>query len=289
MPPVPFGDFSKSVTDLFDKSGFGADKKIKQTFKTAPVLGGPVTVSTEVKNFTDYSKGYNTKVSAKWKHSCGFSVDKFDNDLSKGTVLETSFNKFAVKGLSVSANMTRSYGDKGKATFPVELKYENDMLASSLATDTSLSSLTANLTLAHDGLTVGTSLKFKDGIGAPSDYPISLSYSSKSYVAAIEATNELKTFTLLGSYKATPELTVAAKFMVPDGDKKNMSLVGIFNTGDSYGTKVAAMYSDSSEKAKTLECAVTAKPVQQVEAGCALALPLKEGGALKWGLTFTLG
>jgi len=286
MPPVPFGDFSKSVTDLFDKSGFGSDKKIKQTFKTPPVLGGAVTVSTEVKNFTDYSKGYSSKVSAKWKHGCGFSVDKFDNDISKGTVLETSFNKFAVKGLSVAVNMNRTYGDKGKVTVPVELKYENDLLASSLATDTSFSAVTANLTLAHDGLTVGTSLKFKDSL---TDYPVSLSYTGKSYVAAIEATRELKTFTLLGSYKATPELTVATKFMVPDGDKKNMSFVGIYNTGDSFGTKVAAMYSDSSDKPKTLECALTAKPVQQVETGFALAFPLKDVSGFKWGLTFTLG
>jgi len=294
MPPVPFGDFSKSVTDTFDKSGFTTDKKIKQTFKTPEIFGGAVTLSQELKGFNDFGKGsgFNGKISAKWKHSCGFSVDKFDNDVSKGTVLETSYNKFAVPGLSLAVNMNKAYGDKAKVSFPVELKYQNDVINTSLATEApGFSSFTANITMASEGVMVGSSLKFKDGLGAPSDYPISLSYTHKDYVAGIEATNQLKTFTLLGLYKATPQLKVAGKFMIPDQEKKNVALAAVYSLNDEFNTKVASMYSydTGAKKEKTLECSVVANPVKQVETGCALAFPLSDFSKYKYGLTFTLG
>lgn len=288
MPPVQFGDFSKSVTDVFDKNGFTADKKIKQTFKTPAVFGGAITVSQEIKGFDDHSKGFGGKISAKWKHACGFSIDKFDNDVSKGTVLETSFNKFAVPGLSVAVNMSRSYKD-GKSKFPVELKYENEFFASSVATEApGFSGVTANVVLAAEGITVGSSLKF-NGVAAPTDYPISLSYSGKDYVAAIEATNELKTFTLLGSYKASSQLKFAGKFMIPDKEKQNVALAAVYNLSDEFDTKLAGMYSHDQKKEKTIEFAATAKPVNQVETGFALAFPLSDPSNYKYGLTFTLG
>lgn len=291
--PVQFGDFSKSITDLFDRSGFTADKKIKQTFKTPEVMGCPITVSQELTGLDDFSKGYSSKLSAKWKHACGFSVDKFDNSLAKGTVLETSYNKLPVDGMSVACNMKNA---KGKCVFPLEVTYENDVIAGSLATQApDFKDITANMTLASEGLMVGSSMTFKGGAAAPSDFPISLSYSGNGVAAVVEATDELKTFTLLGSYKASPKLKLAAKFLVPDGEKRKMSLVGVYNLGGDYNTKVAGMFSQASgfkgkdNKAATLECAVVAKPLAKVETGCALAFPLAKPEDFKYGLTFTLG
>lgn len=259
------------------------------------VFGGAITVSQEIKGIDDFAKGFGGKVSAKWKHACGFSVDKFDNDLSKGTVLETSYSKFPVKGLALAVNLKKTYGDKGKTVFPLELKYDTDVVSGSLATTApAFKEYTANLTLATEGLLVGTSLQFKDG--KASDYPISLSYSSKSYVAGIEATNQLKAFTVLGSYKVTPDLKVAIKALVPEGDKKSTSVAATYNLNDAFESKIAAMYSQAAgfsdkkdNKEATLECAVIAKPVKQVETGVALAFPLSSPTSFKYGLTFTLG
>lgn len=293
MAPVQFGDFSNSITDLFDRSGFGADKKIKSTFKTPPVCGGAITVSEEVKGLDDFSGGFSAAVSAKWKHACGFSVDKFDNSIKKGTILETSFNKFSVPGLAMSVNLNKC---GGKTTFPLQVKFENDVVATSLSSCApDFASVTANVTLAAEGLMVGSSLEFKGGSMSPKDYPISLAYKKSGYNAACEATNELKTFTLLGSYAASDQLTVASKVMIPDGDKDAVSLVGVYKLNDAYNSKAACMYSHASgfgkkgDKAKTVEVALVAKPLKGVEAGCALGFPLGDLGAYTYGFNFTLG
>lgn len=294
MAPPQFGDFSKSITDLFDRSGFGNDKKIKATFKTPPVYGGAITVSEEIKGFDDFEKGFAAKVSAKWSHACGFAINKFDNDLSKGTVLETSFNKFSVPGLNVAVNMKQSYGKAAKQVFPLEVTYSNDFLATSVATEApGFKECKANLTLATEGLTVGTSLTFASG--SPTDYPVSLKYASGSYAAACEATDEFKCFTLLGSYKASSQLSLGGKFMIPDGSKDKVSVVGKYNLQDEFGTKVSAMYSHANgfgkkgDKPKTLEVSVVAAPLAKVETGVALAFPLSNLGAYTYGLNFTLG
>ena len=248
----------------------------------------------EIKGIDDFAKGFSAKVSAKWKHACGFSINKFDNDLKKGTVLETSFDKFSVPGLSVAVNMNKSYGKDAGVKYPVEVSYENDVVASSIKTTApGFKTCTANLTLATEGVSVGTALTFAGG--SPKDYPISLMYSGSGYAAAVEATDELKAFTLLGSYKVNSQLSVAAKAMIPDGSKDAVSLVGVYKLNDDYNTKAAFMYSHKSgfgkkeDKAKTVEVAVVAKPLAKVETGCALAFPLANVGAYTYGMNFTLG
>jgi hypothetical protein len=258
------------------------------------VLGGAITVSEEIKGFDDFSKGFSGKIGAKWKHACGFSVNKFENDLKKGTVIETSFSKFPVDGLSVEVNMSQSYGKDASNKYPLAVNYENDMLAASVSTSApDFKSVTASCVLSTDGLMVGSSLSYSNGgIG---DYPISLSYTGPGYVAAVEASEELKCFNILASYKATPELTLATKVMIPDGSKEAVSFVGVYKLQDEYNTKLAAKYSHASgfgkkgDIAKTIECAVTANPLPKVETGAALALPIANMSAYKYGLTFTLG
>lgn len=294
MAPVQFDDISKGITDVIDRNGFGTDKKIKQSFKTPAILGSSVTVTQELKGFDDFSKGFNGKISAKWKHACGFSINKFENDLKKGTVLETSFNKFGVDGLSVDVNVQQKYAKDAKNDYPVAVNYENDMVAASVSTSVpEFKSITANCVLATEGLMVGSSVKYTNGgIG---DYPISLSYTGPGYMAAAEATEKLRRFNILGSYTVTPDLTLATKVMIPDGNKESVTLVGVYKLNDECNTKIAAKYSHSSgfgkggDQAKTIECAVTTKPVPKVETSAALSFPLSNLGAYKYGLTFTLG
>lgn len=247
----------------------------------------------EIKDIHDYSKGFAASINAKWKHPCGFAIDKFDNSVKKGTVLETSFSKFSVPGLSVGVNMTSS---GSKTTFPLKVEYSNDVVATKVSTCApDFATITADMTLAAEGLSVGTSLAFAGGAMSPKDYPISLAYKGAGYNAACEATNELKTFTLLGSYKASDQLTVASKFMIPDGSKDQVSLVGVYALKDAYNSKAACMYSSASgfgkkgDKPKTVEVALVTKPIKGVEAGCALGFPLANLGAYTYGLNFTLG
>lgn len=245
-------------------------------------------MSEEVKGLTDFSKGFAAKVSAKWSHACGFSVGKFDNDLKKGTVLETSFDKFAaLPGLSVGVNMNLSHGDKGAATFPVEVTYENDMVATRVATTTALKDVTADVSLATEGLMVGTELQYKGG--DLKDYPITLKYSGPDYEAALQASKNLSVFGLLAKYKASSELTLASYVALPDYPTK-ATFCGVYNLGGDYKTKVAGQYSyEKGKKEKTLECSVVSKPVSGVESGFSLALPIANLGSYKYGFSFTLG
>lgn len=285
MPPQ-FDDITNSVEDVWDRAGFGEDKKLKSTFKTPPVYGGAITVSEEIKGVGDFSKGFAAKISAKWKHACGFSVNKFDNDLKKGTVLETSFDKFGVPGLSAACNMKTTYGDKGKTVYPLEVKYENDVAACSVAsTAPAFKDVTASLTLATEGLMVGTALECS--AGNVKDYPIKLSYDAGDYTCAVGAKNELKCFGLYGKYKATSELTLASYFQIPDKTSE-MILCGVYKLGGDFKTTLAGKYSEKNAK-KTLECSAVAKPLKGVDTGVSLALPIGNFGAYKYGFSFTLG
>jgi len=279
-----FADISKPINDLFDRSGFGTDKKIKQSFKTPPVFGGAISVSQEIKGIDNFEKGFAGKISAKWKHACGFSVDKFDNDVKKGTILETSYSVKGVDGLSVACKYS-------KKSTGLESSYASDVVAATVSTTSEFKAVSCDVALSTEGLTVGTSLAMgPKGLG---DTPISLAYSGGSYVAAIEATDSLKTFTLLGSYNASKDLSLATKFMVPDGGKQKCSLVGVYKLGDEFNTKVAGMYSMASGFGKSdsaaVDIAVTAKPLSKVETGCALTIPTAKPECFSYGLTFTLG
>jgi len=247
------------------------------------VCGGPITVSQEVKGINDFSdKGFAAKVSAKWSHACGFAIDKFDNS-SKATVLETSFSKFSVPGLKAAVNMNQTYGAKASTTFPMEVSYSNDLLATSLSTQyPDFNAIKANVTLQADSLTVGTSVTYKGG--AVTDYPLSLMYAGGDYAAAVEATEKLKTFTLLGSYNVNKQLTLAGKFGIPDGG--NMSFVGKYKLNDEIGTVASAKFSAAS---KNLEVAVKATPVAKVDTGAALSFPIDNVGGYTYGFNFTLG
>jgi len=288
MAPPQFGDITDSIADVWDRAGFGDDKKVKIQFKTPEVYGGAITVSEEVKGVTDFSKGFATKISAKWEHASGFSINKLDNDLKKGTVLETSFDKFsAVPGLAVGCNMNMSYGDKGSTTFPLEVTYENDIVAAGLSTTTALKDVTADLTLATEGLMVGTQLQYKGG--DLKDYPITLKYSASDYEAALQASKNLSVFGLLTKYKASKELTLASYVSVPDYPTKAV-LCGVYNLGGDYKTKVAGQCSyEKGKKDNTLECSVVSKPLKGVEFGSSVVLPVANLGAYKYGFSFKLG
>mmetsp|Transcript_66785 Transcript_66785/g.150843 ORF Transcript_66785/g.150843 Transcript_66785/m.150843 type:complete len:287 (-) Transcript_66785:279-1139(-) len=283
-----FGDFSKKTNDLFGKSGFDAGSfKVKQTLVTPPVLGGKVTVSEEITGIDDFSKGFSGKISAKWKHACGFSIDKFDNDKKKGTVLDMSYSKFPVPGLKASCGWT----SKGK--MPVACEYANDVVAAKFSTDAgSFSSCTADLCLSSEGIMVGSSLSLSNSKGsfAVKDYPISLGYSGNGYTAAVEATDKLKKFTLLGNLSVSKELTVGSKFQVPDGGKEMFGVVGVYKLGDEYNTKVACQFGYETGKSdKAIDVGVTTKPLKGVEAVCALNLPLANASKYTCGFGLTLG
>lgn len=287
MAPPQFGDLTKSIDDVWGRAGFGEDKKVKITFKTPKVCGSAITVSEEVKGVTDFSKGFQAKVSAKWSHSSGFAISKFDNDLKKGTVLETSFNKFPVEGLAASVNMNCSHGDKGCASFPLEVTYSNDLVAAGLNTSTAFKDVSADLTLATEGLMVGTQLQYKSG--DLKDYPITLKYTAGDYEAALQATKSLSVFGLLTKYKVSPDLTLASYVSVPDYPTK-ATFCGVYNLNDDFKTKVAGQFSyEKGKKDKSVECSVVAKPLAGVESGFSLMLPLANLGAFKYGFSVTLG
>jgi len=292
-----FGDFSKATNDLFGKSGFDAGStKVKTSFKTAPVLGGSaVSISEEITGFDNFASGFSGKISAKWKHACGFSVDKFDNSVGKGTVLETSYSKFPIAGLSASCGIKSK---AGKTEYPLSCEYSNDMLAAKFATEAStLKSCTADLCLSSEGIMVGSSLTLtqgKDSKLAVKDYPISLSYSGGLYTAGVEATDKLKSFMLLGNAKVSSDLAVGAKFLVPDAGKESCALVGVYKVGDEFNTKVACQFSyetgvGKKDKEKSIDVGVTTKPLKGVEAVCALNVPVANAAKYTYGLGLTLG
>lgn len=287
MAPPLFADFSKNVSDILSDD-FGDKKFLKAKTSTPAVMTGKVGVTSEtsLSNFAG-------KLSAKWKHKCGFSLDKVAFD-AKGAKYEASMSKLA-KGLVVKAtgklNMSSPLDTVG-------LEFQDDMVAAACKTDTKFSGAQASLVLGHDGVQVGGSLVFKKDDGV-SDYPLAIGYGDQAFFVAASAEDKLRKFGIAGKYVLSDELTLAlcgsSGLEFSKGSPNKLELGAAYKVNGTTTAKCKYAFVDGQKSGNnpgSLEAAVNASPLKAVNLVCGLAIPLSDVasvGSYKYGAGITLG
>lgn len=294
MPPK-FADFSKDALDLLGDD-YGSKKYFKVKYSTPPVQGCAVGFTSETNYMTATAKPGKPavpgalfgKLSAKWKHACGFSVDKLALEKDGTPKLELSMSKLmpGVK-LGCTSDLRKKQGN-------VSVDYNDDLVSAGLKAKSTFDEAEAAVVLAHQGLQVGGCLSYtaKDKL---QDYKVALGYAMPLSFLSLAASEKLKKFTLIGMHKPMPELTVAlcgSSKLEAEADKAKESSLEL---GASY-----AVATDLSVKGKyamakgerpknSLECAVNYDLLKKVKLIGGLEVPIEAPSSYKCGLGINLG
>jgi len=287
MAPPQFDDFSKTVTDILTDD-FGEKKFLKTKYTTPDVMGNSVGVTSEVS-----LKNYSGKLSGKWKHDCGFNLEKLSMD-GKGMKYEASFSKLT-PGVTLKAN---GEVNLSKPITKVEAQFTQDTLTSSVTTDSSFDSTTASLVLGHDGIQVGGAVNFKrtDGI---QDYPLALGYGDSKYFAALSAEDKLRKFGLAAKYVVCEHFTVAfaghSGLEFSNGSPNKAELGATYKMNKTTTAKAKYAFVDgqkSGNNAGSLEAALNTTPLKKVNLTAGVAIPIAgiaDLNSYRYGAGITLG
>jgi len=200
-----FGDIDKSISDLL-KDDF--DTKCFVKVKTAGPWGSTVTTNTAL---DCKAKTTNTKLSVKYPHASGFTLEKLEITSDGHLVTETSLTGTA-PGLKIEF---KGDDDKTKgdliATYvapQVTLATELDVLG--------LNKLKASATSGNGPVTAGASAVVNLGKTSVEDINIAVGYAAPQFYGVVKA-KDFKDFTGLVSYSVNNKLNVAAQ--VNHGEK----------------------------------------------------------------------
>lgn len=281
-----FEEFDKSTTDIFSDD---FDSKYSLKIKSAGPCG--LTLTTNTTAWAPAKKGKDgkpaekppaltTKVSAKWAHKSGFTLDKLELDSAGALTTETSLTS-AAPGLKLEF--------KGNDTNKGDLSFTYNH---SLATVTgkidalNLQSAGASINAGTGPLTAGASADLTlDRLAVKSStFGLGVGYTlNKTLFAGLRVNNNLTEYKGLVQYAAAPNLTLA----------------GTVSTGGKDGTLgvVGTVYKcnpDTTIKVKASSNAVINASVKQAFPnklniiGTA-EVPAKDLSSYKVGVNITLG
>lgn len=201
-----FGDIDKSIKDIFEDD---FDTKSSLKVKSSGPWGTTVTSNT---SFNTKDKSSTTKLSLKYPHASGFTLEKFEYKHDGHLVTETSLTG-AAPGLKLEFK-----GDDEKAkgdliatyTVPaVTLTSELDIL--------NFGKLKASATGGQGAVTAGVSAHFDLGKQNLDAVNIAVGYTAPNFYGVARACNTFKDFSGSAKYQFNDKLTLAAK--VNHGDK----------------------------------------------------------------------
>lgn len=266
-----FNDIDKSINEIFDDD---FDVKCGLKVKTAGPWGSTVTSNTTL-NCKDHST--STKLSVKYPHSSGFTVEKFEIAQDGHINTETSLTGAAPNlKLEFKGNDEKSKGDV-IATYKipkVTLVAELDILG--------FSKLKASATSGQGAVTVGASVVANLAKSSLDTVDVSVGYTAPKFYGVVKAADTFKAFSGSASYNVSDKLTVAAK--------GSHSAKGV-------GGAAAAIYAccpNNTMKFKAGTCgALTASVKRSYEKKftvvAAVSTNANNVSDFKWGVTSTLG
>jgi len=187
-----FKDFSKPVTSVLEDD---FEEKNKVTASVQGPYGIKVKVEDEIGSPLSKKGG---KLTLKYGHSSGFSVDKLALD-GKGMKLETSLS-------NITPGLKLLY--KGEPTCQtLGAEFQNKVIATDFSINTKTNESNFSAVVAKDQFTVGTALKLQNK--NLNDYTVGLGYATGGIFGAFtfDKSNALG---LNVSYKACPPAVVVA-------------------------------------------------------------------------------
>jgi hypothetical protein len=286
MPPH-FKDFSNTVTDILNDD-FGDKKSLKIKHTTPDVQGNGIGVTSEL-----LLSSYFGKLSAKWKHASGFSLDKLSFD-NKGVKYEASMSKLS-EGLVVKAT-----GDvnASKPLSTIEAEYTQPTVAASLKTDIGFDQTVASAVLGQEGIQVGGSVIFKRKSGVE-DYPLAIGYGDSKYFASVSAEDKLRKFGLAARYNVCDKLSLAlfglSGLEFSKGSPNQLELGASYKWNNFTTAKAKYAFVDGQKRgnnAGSLEATVNSTPLRKVNLVCGVAIPVSgvaDVNSYKYGAGITLG
>lgn len=190
-----FKDFDKATRDIF-----GDDFDTKNTLKVKSAAPGDVTLTTN----TDCS-AFTSKVSAKWAHASGFSVDKLEFAGKDQVKLETSLT-----GLAPGMKLDFKGASAGSGVLGMTYKHK----LATFATDVDVagfSALNASVVGGSKSIQAGASVNCALSKFEVKDFAVALGYAPNSDLyAGVVANKKLSEFNAAVHYAVKPNLTIGA-------------------------------------------------------------------------------
>jgi hypothetical protein len=271
MPLPVFKDFDKDASDIF---GEDFDTKHVLKIKTNAPNGITFTTNTTICP----TNGLKSKVSGKFSHSCGFTLDKFEIENDGKVSAETSLT-------GVQPNL--KIGFKGDSKEKSDLSATYNLPAATAFAEVDvlhLKSANASVVTANGPFTVGASANFNlaDKFGVSSN-TIGLGYALNSIFVGLRV-NDFKSLSGVLSYSASNILTFAGKtWNCAKDNKQCFGLAAVYKCNDNTAIKVkgascgtvSASVKQFIDKKFTVTGAVEGKPT--------------DSSSWKWGVNATLG
>lgn len=194
-----FADIDKSINDMFDDD---FDTKLALKVKTAGPWGSTVTTNT---TFNTKDKSTSTKLSVKYPHASGFTLEKFELTSDGHLVTETSLSGTA-PGLKIEfkGNDEKNKGDliatytAPQATVTAELDVLN------------MNKFKTTATSGNGPVTAGVSALVNLTKTSVDNVDVKVGYTAPNFYGVAKA-SDFKAFSGLLSYSVNDKFSVAAK------------------------------------------------------------------------------
>jgi len=271
-----YKDFNKNALDILDE-----DYDFKYFLKVKSKAPNGVTLTTT----TDLNCGAGKcsvggKVSAKWAHESGFTLDKLEVKNNGSVVVETSLNgvapglKFEFKGDDSNK------GDLGAV-------YKTQQYTAAAEVDVAEFSSAKASVLAGSGPYNGgasASVSLGDKVDVKS-FDVAASYAVASqYFAGLSVTNNFSKYAFSFAYFGGSNYTLAGVFgFTPEKSATSLTLGGIYKCNPK--TNVKAKINSEG----TVALSVKQFLASDASVTAAVEVPTKDFSSYKFGLTASLG
>jgi len=232
MPFTVFKDFDKSTADIIDED---FDTKYTLKVKSAGPSGSTLTSTTTLDTAKDVK--LSPKLSLKWPHPSGFTLEKFESASNGKLAIETSLTG-AAPGLKLEFKGNDS--DKGDLGFTytapaATVTGEVDLL--------NFSSVKASAIGGTGPITAGGNTEVKLSKAGIDSYcfGLGLGYTlPKVFFLGVRADKNLSAYSALFSYSAVKDITLAGKLTYNQKDKLGAVVASVYRCNPDTTIKVKA-------------------------------------------------
>lgn len=205
MAPVAYSDIQKSSHDLLNKDFFhlqAANVEVKTT--------APNGVAFAVKGKSDKANAIAASVEAKYSDkSTGVTITEGWNNAN---VLGTKIELAEILTPGLKGELDSSVVPNGAKNAKLNFFYQQSAVNARLFFDLLKGpNATADLTLAHEGITAGAELGYDIASGKLSKYSLGASYATPFYTLAVTSTSNLSIFTASYYHRVSPFVEAGAK------------------------------------------------------------------------------
>mmetsp|Transcript_835 Transcript_835/g.483 ORF Transcript_835/g.483 Transcript_835/m.483 type:complete len:274 (-) Transcript_835:102-923(-) len=230
MPFSIFKDFDKPAADLIEED---FDSKFSLKVKSAGPFGATLTTTTNVD--TKDSK-LSPKLSLKWPHESGFTLEKFESTHDGKLAVETSL-------VGVAPGLKLEF--KGNDSSKSDLSFTYTAPAATVTGEldlVNLSSVKASVNGGNGPVTVGATAEVKLAKSAVESYNlgVGLGYTVPKLFVGVRADKNFSAYSALVTYNAADAITLAGKVTYTQKDNANAILAGVYKCNANTTVKVKA-------------------------------------------------